>query len=57
MLRLYTCSQEEEDDKADSKPPHTPTFYKEDMQQMVEDKMKLKEQVFQLEDEMKDLKL
>ena len=56
MLLLYTCSQEE-DDEADSKPPHTPTFYKEDMQQMVEDKMKLKEQVFQLEDEMKDLKL
>lgn len=57
MIILYTCSQMEEDDEANSKSPHTPTFYKEDMQQMVEEKIKLKEHMFQLEDEMKDLKL
>ena len=57
MLLLYTCSQKEEDDKADCEPPHTPTFYTEDMQQIIEDKIKLRVQVHELEDEMKDLKL
>ena len=57
MLLLYTCSQKEEDDEADCGPPHTPTFYTEDMQQIIEDKIKLRVQVHELEDEMKDLKL
>lgn len=57
MLLLHTCSQKEEDDEADGERPHTPTFYTEDMQQIIEDKIKLKAQVHELEDEMKDLKL
>ena len=57
LLLLYTCSQKEEDDEADGERPHTPIFYTEDMQQIIEDKIKLKAQVHELEDEMKDLKL
>ena len=57
MLLLHTCSQKEEDDEADDERPHTPTFTTEDMQQIIEDKIKLKVQVHELEDEIKDLKL
>ena len=57
MLLLHTCSQEEEDDKADGERPHTSTFTTEDMEQVLEDRIKLRLQVHELEDEMKDLKL
>ena len=57
MLLLHTCSQKEEDDEADGEQPHTPTFTTEDMQQIIEDKIELKVQVHELEDEIKDLKL
>ena len=56
MLLLHTCSRKEEDDEADCEPPDTPKFYTEDMQQIIEDKIKLREHVHKLEDEMKSLK-